>query len=96
MSVGVNTPFFKIQKTSADIPVAAALVDNGDTVEEDADVSPVFPNALKTSEEGRHHIDVRQMTLITISLLPTATYLSWTDVSLLIGHTFLPLSLLHL
>ena len=38
----------------------------------------------------------RQITLTAISLRrPTVTYLSWTDIFLLIDHTFCPLLLLR-
>ena len=89
------TSFFKIQDSTADIPVSAAVVENADTAEEDAIVSPaVCPNARPKTKETS--VEVRQMTLITISFLrPTVIYLSWTNLSLLIGHTFLPLSLLR-
>ena len=43
--------FFKVEDSSADIPVAAAVVENADmwtTEEEEANVIPVCPNALKT------------------------------------------------
>ena len=42
-----NNSFFKMQDSSADINVAAAVVENTDTGEE-ANVSPFCPIALKT------------------------------------------------
>jgi len=41
-----------LQVSSADIPVAAAVVEKPDTAEEEeTNVSPVCPNALETSKE---------------------------------------------
>src|SRR6218665_2370990 len=52
------------------------------------------PMYLKRPKRKETSLVVRQMTLIAISLLrPIITYLSLTDLSLLNGHTFLPLSL---
>ena len=53
----IGTPsvnsFFKFQDSRDDTRVAAAVVENADTAEEEANVSPVFPYALKTSKEER-------------------------------------------
>jgi len=57
----VSTPsinsYFKIHDSGADIPAAAAVVENADTAEEEANVSPVCPNSLRTSKDDRymHH-----------------------------------------
>jgi len=44
------------QDSSADIPVAEAIVENANTAEEQSNVSPVCLNALKTSNEERDNM----------------------------------------
>ena len=79
----VGTPssnlFFKIQDSSADIPVAAAVVEKADTVTQQKKKSMLvqFAQCTKTSKEERDITRVETETLITISLFcPTVTYLS--------------------
>ena len=40
-----------LEDSSADIPIAAAVVKNAYTAEEEANFRPVLPNTLKTSKE---------------------------------------------
>ena len=61
-------------------------MENTSTVEEEAYVIQFAPNALKTYREERDTTRGELMTLITIYLHPTVTYLSWTDLFTLIAH----------
>ena len=53
VSIPSINSYFKIQKAGADIHVAAAVAENADTAEEEANVSPTCSNALKTYTEEK-------------------------------------------
>ena len=60
------------------------------------DATAVCPNVLKLPKRKETSLEVRQMTLIAISVLrSTVTYISWTDLSLLIAQSALEFFPIH-
>src|SRR6218665_198354 len=56
----------------------------------------VCPNVLKLPKRKETSLEVRKMTLIAISVLrSTVTYISWTDLSLLIAQSALEFFPIH-
>src|ERR1043165_5121553 len=97
-SPDVGTPsinsFFKMQTSGADILAAAAVVENADTAEEEADVSSLFSDVPTTSKEKKDVIRGEE-----IDITSSSTSTSYCDLfkldrsfAILIGHPFLPLS----
>src|ERR1043165_9578751 len=94
-SPSINS-FFKMQTSGADrpIPAAAAVVENADTAEEEADVSSLFSDVPTTSKEKKDAIRREEIDITSSSTSTSDWDLFKLDRSfaILIGHSFLPLS----
>ena len=77
----VGTPsinsFFKMQTSGADIPAAAAVVENADTAEEEADVSSLCSDVPTTSKEKTDVIRGEE-----IDIRPTSSSTATSDCDL--------------
>ena len=83
-----------MQTSGADIPAAAAVVQNVDTAEEEADVTSLFSDVPTTSKEKKYAIRGEEIDITSNSTSTSDCDLFKLDRSfaMLIGHTFLPLS----